>query len=685
MRHEHVSTATFGRRALAAAAGLVAVTLATAVLPAPALGATAAPPRRIVSGWLPYWSSAASTASVVANADLFTDVSPFWYAAHRSGNVSSIEQQVSNSSKSTYLPQLQAAGIRVLPTITDGMAAHSMAATLSTVPTRTAFVNQIVSLVVSNGYDGIDLDFEGFAFKDGRSTWATTRPLWVAFVKQLGAGLHAHGKLLSVTTGYLTSPTTGYWVYDWAGIGPSIDRLRVMTYDYHVSAAGPIAPFSWVDAVAKFAASQVASGKVQIGVASYGRDWRTATTYSGVVSTCPTTGPAGATAPQTQSLVNAIAFSKVTHTFDAASVGSYVSTFRAGNFTAPGIALLKAPVPIWDSVNKERTFATQLRFSGRASQSVGTTATAALGGKALVVASVAGLATGLVVTGTGIATGTTVTSIVAATRTITLSLPTTAAVSGAVRFAGLVPVSCTISRTAWYDDASAATARAALVGTYHLGGIAQWTIGGEDQRQWSQLRSYARSIAPTPTVVGMRTSSRAVYGTPWALPVVATAAGLPVSGATATFQLLLGGRWVTAGQATTSSAGRVTFIAGIKHAVRYRVIVGGTFDRVTGVTQGVVGMRTRVTVTPASSGVRPGHASRVSVRLAPAVAGQRTTLQVRTSTGWHTLRTAVADRAGRVTYSVAPTARHASTSYRVAAYAVGSIAGNYGYFVVRLA
>ena len=57
----------------------------------------------------------------------------------------------------------------------------------------------MVSLVQSRGYDGLDLDLEGFAYVDGRSTWPSTRPNWVAFVTELGGQLRSRGKALHVT------------------------------------------------------------------------------------------------------------------------------------------------------------------------------------------------------------------------------------------------------------------------------------------------------------------------------------------------------------------------------------------------------------------------------------------------------------------------------------------------------
>ena len=57
------------------------------------------------------------------------------------------------------------------------------------------------------------------------------------------------------------------------------------------------------------------------------------------------------------------------------------------------------------------------------------------------------------------------------------------------------PASCTVTRTVWFEEKSAATTRAWLVGEYKLNGIAQWTIGGEDPVQWAKIRDYAKTIS----------------------------------------------------------------------------------------------------------------------------------------------------------------------------------------------
>lgn len=276
----------------------------TAVLLPTTAAADGAPPKRIVSGWMPYWMT--STAhpegvnAAVQNADLFTDVSPFWFSATaKSGGGIQIRfnPNFGNAAANAAwaLGQLKAAGIPVFPSIADGSGKGRMAATLADPALRTAHVNDIVNLVVTNGYDGIDLDYEAFAFSDGSSSWAATKPSWTSFVQELGGALHAQAKQLAVTipppcsTGGTCGVNSGYWVYNITGIAPSVDRIRIMAYDYHVNGIGPIAPMPWVRAIAQYSASIMDPARLQIGVPTYGRAW-TRKTSSGAdqtTGTCP--------------------------------------------------------------------------------------------------------------------------------------------------------------------------------------------------------------------------------------------------------------------------------------------------------------------------------------------------------------------------------------------------------------
>ena len=239
-------------------------------------------PRKIYSGWIPYYSVKTSLPAALNNVDLIREVMPFWYTLKYNNSKVSILDLYTPANPSIPIAQplstMRSAGMMIIPTITDGTDKLVLANLLSTEIGRTSAVNAITDLVMQNNFDGIDLDFENFAFVDGNSSWDKTKPSWVAFVKQLSTSLRSKEKLLSITTPYLLDPATGkkgYYVYAWADIASDIDRLRIMTYDYSVANPGPIGPITWTENTLKYAVSIMPASKVFVGLAGYGRDWVT--------------------------------------------------------------------------------------------------------------------------------------------------------------------------------------------------------------------------------------------------------------------------------------------------------------------------------------------------------------------------------------------------------------------------
>jgi spore germination protein YaaH len=281
------------------------VALAVAVMmslmgAAPVASAEQARPA-LIAGWLPSWATAPAIAGIEANAGLFGDASPFWYTARASKGSVTISQSVGSATMATVLSSLRSRGIAVIPSVADGSSARAMAAVLKDTADRRRHVTQLVDLVVSHGYDGIELDYEKFAFSDGRSTWAATRPAWVAFVTELGNALHAVGKklALAVPPMYAGGRTTssGYWVYDYAGVAPVVDSLRIMTYDYSVSRPGPISPMSFIRRTLDYAVTAVPAARIRMGIPAYGRLWvaRRSDGSKSISGTCPTRGVPGTT------------------------------------------------------------------------------------------------------------------------------------------------------------------------------------------------------------------------------------------------------------------------------------------------------------------------------------------------------------------------------------------------------
>ena len=266
-------------RALRITAVLAALLIAITTLSPASHGMAQSPPRKILTGWIPYYAMKTALPSAVANGDLVKEVMPFWYTLKGATKITDLYTP-SNPSvpMSVPLTTMRDSGFQIIPTITDGTDKLVLAKLLSVPATRTQVVTTITNLVLANNFDGIDLDFEGFAFSDGTGSWLATQVAWDSFIKELSTSLHSLGKLLSVTTPVLFDPATGkkgYWVYDWATISPLIDRLRIMTYDYSTSSPGPIGPISWAEQSVSYAVSVVAASKVYLGVPGYGRDWVT--------------------------------------------------------------------------------------------------------------------------------------------------------------------------------------------------------------------------------------------------------------------------------------------------------------------------------------------------------------------------------------------------------------------------
>ncbi len=270
------------------AAGLLAVgVLGAGVVYAVRAGSTPPPYDDIpISAWAPYWVLPEAVASVTQHGSTLHELSPFWYSATGTTTIQ-FDADSSDARPQQLITAAREQGAKVLPSIVDGMPAGGMAAVLADPATRTQHVNTIVELVRQGGFDGIDIDYEQFAFADDRGTWATTRPNWVAFIEELATVLHADGLLLTVSIppiydGDRTSES-GYWVYDYAAIGEHVDRIRIMGYDYSVGEAGPIAPIDWVRGAVRAAKDAVDDDdKLVLGVPLYGRNWVVATT-----GTCP--------------------------------------------------------------------------------------------------------------------------------------------------------------------------------------------------------------------------------------------------------------------------------------------------------------------------------------------------------------------------------------------------------------
>jgi spore germination protein YaaH len=543
-------------------------------------------PRKVVSGWIPYYSvktvmpfikklptlptpavnspvtcedneysaednALLNSSYLFTNKDLMKEVMPFWYTL-KSPTVIRDDYSTANPSWpiANTICLMRKSGLKLIPTITDGTDKLVLSAYLAKPEIRTTIVKSIVDLVNKYSFDGIDLDFEGFAFVDGNTTWPKTAPNWVLFVKELSIALRAQQKLLSISAPYAFNPAEkqkGYYVYSWAEIASSIDRLRIMTYDYSVAKAGPIGPISWTEKTLQYAISIMPASKVFIGLPGYGRDWIT-----GVTGTCPTTAPPGLKA------------------------GAKAATFRM-NYAAAK-AVIDQAVPIFDTKSSEATYSYQQTFNG--------------------------------LTAKGAATA------------------------------------CTVNRTVWYQNDRSYLERMNLVAKYRLGGAALWTLGMEDAAATTAMRNVAQAIAPD-TVLSTLTveqvnSKGAFYGGVFTVRGALTlkdkspVAGIPVS---LEIKRVNETTWSPIAELTSAVDGIVSIPVTIGASASFRFSTQGTWERAESLSnEGKVVLLSRIILDRPTT-VKSGKDLTVKGTLLPVLAGQVVVLQKFNAGKWQNIGT----------------------------------------------
>lgn len=281
------------------------------------------PPIRVAS-WAPYWQPDTALASFQGNSEMFADVSLVAYSAQDATTIITYDG-LPDDAKAKYRAATSAAGVPFIATIFDDSPSGTMAAVFADPTTRAAHVQTVVDLVVNGGYDGVDIDYEKFAFSDPRDTWASIRPNWIAFLRELDAQLEPLGKQLIVAVPPVydggTTDASGYWVYDYASMGEIVDRIRVMAYDFSFAGGepGPIAPIEWVRGLVDAITELVPPEKIDLGIPVYGYDW-----VVSITGTCPADQQ-----PETRAM----------------------STVRAARTVAE-----RGIVPVWDPETMERRF-----------------------------------------------------------------------------------------------------------------------------------------------------------------------------------------------------------------------------------------------------------------------------------------------------------------------------------------
>lgn len=135
---------------------------------------------------------------------------------------------------------------------------------------RAKAIQNMLEVVQTYGYTGVNIDFEAVPHKD--------RKPFTAFIHAVGQAMHAAGYLsvVSIPAELEDNPNDSWaGAFDFKALAPDADILQLMTYDENGpwGPPGPVAGLDWVEPSVQFAVSVVPSNKISLGIPAYGYDW----------------------------------------------------------------------------------------------------------------------------------------------------------------------------------------------------------------------------------------------------------------------------------------------------------------------------------------------------------------------------------------------------------------------------
>lgn len=135
---------------------------------------------------------------------------------------------------------------------------------------RQNLINNLLDMVKTKGYDGVNVDFEYISPQD--------KEPYIEFVSELTNVMNREGYRVSVALAPKSSseqPGLLYEGIDYKGLGENSNSVLVMTYEWGYTYGPPlaVAPVDQVRKVIEYAVAQIPNEKVDMGIPNYGYDW----------------------------------------------------------------------------------------------------------------------------------------------------------------------------------------------------------------------------------------------------------------------------------------------------------------------------------------------------------------------------------------------------------------------------
>ncbi len=238
------------------------------------------------TGYYPGWEQSGMPASNIDFAT-FTHVIHFSVVPNANGTLNYQGNGITPANSTDVVTRAHAAGRKVLICV-GGASTEPSFQTATAAGVLPVFINNLTNFMATNGYDGVDVDWEPLTAADA--------PLYTNLIQGLRSALNgfASHKLLTAAVGayspYGDPPASEYTLF--ATLQSQFDQLNIMTYDlsgpyegwvtwfnspvydggYRFPSSGGLVP-SVDGAVSGFITNGVAPAKLGIGIAFYGYTW----------------------------------------------------------------------------------------------------------------------------------------------------------------------------------------------------------------------------------------------------------------------------------------------------------------------------------------------------------------------------------------------------------------------------
>lgn len=240
--------------------------------------------------WIPYWRKTDGASTTLANLDTLTQISPFAYELQADGTIKNA-LKANEDPWPALIAEAKRKKVKVYPSILSyaqtSTEQYDIYLLMAQKAKRNAHIADIVKLVKSNKYDGIDIDYE--------NKLADIRPYYSVFLRDLAKALHKDGKKLVCTVEARTPPESKFattskeilsrieYSNDYKTIGSVCDQVRIMAYDqgsddmslvnqYALTGGAykPVADIEWVKKIVTLALWDIPAKKIILGVPTYG-------------------------------------------------------------------------------------------------------------------------------------------------------------------------------------------------------------------------------------------------------------------------------------------------------------------------------------------------------------------------------------------------------------------------------